>query len=89
MLLRVATVTAIIGAFGTIGSASPWPAAAGMQCSKGYYKAASGDCVHKPVCTPSPPPGATGQCVDGCFTFSEDPNDDDTCHGRGGLQKSF
>jgi hypothetical protein len=38
-------------------------------------------------CAPSPPPGATGQCVDGCFTFSEDPNDDDTCHGRGGLQK--
>jgi hypothetical protein len=87
MLLRVATVIAIIGAFGTIGSASP--ASAVMQCSKGYDKAASGDCVHKPVCAPSPPPGATGQCADGCFTFSEDPNADDTCHGRGGLQKAF
>lgn len=60
-----------------------------MQCPKDYYKAASGHCVHKPVCTPSPPPGATGQCADGCFTFSEDPNDDDTCHGHDGLLKAF
>jgi len=87
MFLRVATLTAVAVASAAIGSASP--ANAGMQCSEGYYKAASGHCVHKPVCTPSPPPGATGQCVDGCFTFSEDPNDDDTCHGRGGLLKAF
>lgn len=87
MFLRVATLIAVTVASATIGSASP--ANAVMHCSKGYYKAASGDCVHKPVCAPSPPPGATGQCVDGCFTFSEDPNDDDTCHGRGGLLKAF
>jgi len=86
MLLRLATLIAVLAASAAIGATSP---ANAVQCSKGYYKAASGDCVHKPVCAPSPPPGATGQCVDGCFTFSEDPNDDDTCHGRGGLQKAF
>lgn len=65
------------------------PANAVMQCSKGFYKAASGDCVHRPVCTPPAPPGATAECADGCFTFSEDPTDDDTCHGRGGVKHAL
>ena len=58
---------------------------AAMQCSKGYYKAASGDCVHRPVCGVStPPPGATARCPDGCYTFSENPDEDYTCHGHNG-----
>jgi hypothetical protein len=32
-------------------------------------------------------PGATAQCADGCYTFSENPTDDDTCHGRGGVKQ--
>ena len=24
-------------------------------------------------------------CADGCYTFSEDPTDDDTCDGHGGV----
>jgi xanthine/CO dehydrogenase XdhC/CoxF family maturation factor len=87
MFLRVATLIAVTLVSAAVGTASP--AAAVMHCSKDYYKAVSGDCVHKPVCTPSRPPGATGQCADGCFTFSEDPDDEHACHGRGGLQKSF
>jgi hypothetical protein len=83
----IGTLIAITVAFPAIGMASP--ANAAMQCPKGFYKAASGDCVHRPVCTPSPPPGATAQCADGCFTFSEDPTDDDTCHGRGGVKQAF
>ena len=73
MLLCAAFAVAAATAVGTIWAASP--ANAVVQCSKGFYKAASGDCVHRPVCTPAPPPGATAECADGCFTFSEDPTD--------------
>ncbi|UQX10263.1 DUF3761 domain-containing protein [Candidatus Mycobacterium methanotrophicum] len=84
MLLRVATLVAVAIASAVIGSTSP--ANAVMQCSKGYYKAASGDCVHRPVCgVPSPPPGATAKCADGCYTFSETLDGDSTCHGHGGV----
>jgi hypothetical protein len=58
-----------------------------MQCREGYYKAASGDCVHRPVCgVSSPPAGATAQCADGRYTFSEDPDEDYSCHGHGGVK---
>jgi Protein of unknown function (DUF3761) len=87
MLRRAAFAVAAAIAIGTSWAASP--AYAVMQCSKGFYKAASGDCVHRPVCTPAPPPDATAECADGCFTFSEDPTDDDTCHGRGGVKRVF
>jgi hypothetical protein len=86
LFVRLSLCSAVT--LGAIWTASP--ANAVMQCSKDYYRAASGHCVHKPVCTPAPPPGATAQCADGCFTFSEDPTDDDTCHGpRGGVAKIF
>ncbi len=40
----------------------PWPASADTSCHSGYYRAASGDCVHRPVCgVSSPPQGATAQ----------------------------
>lgn len=85
MFVRVSLCTAV--AVGTLWTASP--ADTVMQCREGYYKAASGHCVHRPVCAPAPPPGATAECGDGCFTFSEDPTDDDTCHGRQGVMKIF
>ena len=81
MSIRVAVLIAVTVASAVIGTASP--ANSAMQCSKGYYKAASGDCVHRPICNvTSPPPGATVQCPDGCYSFSENPSDDDTCHGH-------
>jgi len=85
MLVRVGLCVAVV--IGTIWTASP--ADAVMQCREGYYKSASGDCVHRPVCTPTPPPGAAAQCGDGCFTFSEEPSDENTCHGRQGVAKIF
>jgi hypothetical protein len=63
------------------------PTSAAMLCREGYYKAASGDCVHRPVCgVSSPPPGSSAQCADGCYTFSENPDEDYTCHGHGGVK---
>jgi hypothetical protein len=77
----------ISAAFVTLGTTvavvSAPPASA---CPSGYYKAASGDCVHRPICGVSAPPqGATAHCVDGCYTFSEEPSEDYTCHGHGGV----
>ncbi|ORA09861.1 DUF3761 domain-containing protein [Mycobacterium arosiense] len=77
-------IAATIAALGITSIVRAAPASA---CSSGYYKAASGHCVHRPVCAPTPPPGATAECVDGCYSFSENPDEDDTCHGRGGVQR--
>jgi hypothetical protein len=70
----VAATLSILGTTAAIASVPPASA-----CSSGYYKAASGDCVHRPVCgVSSPPPGVTARCADGCYTFSENPAEDDT-----------
>jgi hypothetical protein len=85
MSVRIAApIAATIATIAAMGIALAPPANA---CPSGYYKAASGDCVRRPVCTPTQPPGATALCGDGCWSFSENPNEDDTCHGRGGVQR--
>jgi Protein of unknown function (DUF3761) len=80
----VAFIAATIATLGTTAIVLASPANA---CPSGYYKAASGDCVHRPICGVSTqPPGATALCNDGCWSFSEHPGDDDTCHGHGGVK---
>jgi Protein of unknown function (DUF3761) len=65
-----------------------WPASAETSCHKDYYHAASGDCVHRPVCgVSSPPQGATALCNDGCYSFSENADMDETCSRHGGTKK--
>jgi len=84
MSVRIAAV--IAAAVATLGTTAITLAPPASACPSGYYKAASGDCVHRPVCnSPTQPPGATAVCADGCYTFSEHPNDDYTCHGHGGV----
>ena len=42
--------------------------------SQGYYRAASGDCVHRPVCgVSSPPQGATALCTTGATHSARTP----------------
>jgi Protein of unknown function (DUF3761) len=86
MFLRAVLIAAAIAmAVGptVIGSSSP---ASVQACSEDYYRAASGHCVHRPICgVPTQPPGGTALCADGCWSFSEHPDDDDTCHGHGGV----
>jgi Protein of unknown function (DUF3761) len=83
MFLRAVLIAAAAIAAIPIGSAPP--ANSVMECPQGYYRAASGDCVHRPVCgVPSPPAGATAKCADGCYSFSEHPYDDETCNRHGG-----
>ncbi|MCV7381455.1 DUF3761 domain-containing protein [Mycobacterium alsense] len=89
MYLSVRIVALIATALATIGTsmaiATAPPASA---CPSGYYKAASGDCVHRPVCgVATQPPGATALCNDGCWSFSENPSEDETCRGHQGTAR--
>ena len=64
------------------------PASFETGCPSGYYRAASGDCVHRPVCgVSSPPQGATALCNDGCYSFSENADMDETCSRNGGTKQ--
>jgi Protein of unknown function (DUF3761) len=84
MLFRATLIAAAI-AMTAIGSASP---ANAQSCPSGYYRAASGDCVHRPICgVTTQPSGATALCNDGCWSFSENADEDETCSRHGGTQK--
>lgn len=55
----------------------------GGSCSSDYYEASSGDCVHRPEAATSAPGGATAQCADGTYSFSEHRRG--TCSHHGGV----
>lgn len=80
MLSRAALVTA---AFVTAAAALT-PSA---YASPGCYTASSGDCVPYPQQGGSQPQGATAQCSDGSWSFSEHPHASGTCHGHGGVKQ--
>jgi Protein of unknown function (DUF3761) len=84
MFFRTTLIAAAI-AMAAIGLPSP---ANAQSCPEGYYRAASGHCVHLPVCgVTSPPAGATALCNDGCYSFSEHPYADETCSGHHGVNQ--
>jgi hypothetical protein len=84
MFFRAVAVAAFV-VTGGISVASP---AEAQSCPKGYYRAASGDCVHRPICgLTTQPPGATALCNDGCWSFSENPDADETCSSHQGTAK--
>ncbi|OBB64223.1 DUF3761 domain-containing protein [Mycobacterium sp. 852014-50255_SCH5639931] len=80
MLLRAPLVAAVIAAAAG-GFAAP------AYSSPGCYTASSGDCVPYPQQGGSQPQGATAQCADGSWSFSEHPHASGTCHGHGGVQQ--
>jgi hypothetical protein len=49
-------------------------------CNSGYYKNASGKCVHSPSSTPA---GATAKCRDGTYSYSQHASG--TCSYHGGV----
>jgi nucleoside-diphosphate-sugar epimerase len=51
------------------------------DCPRGFYLAASGNCVERPDRNPY---GATALCGDGLFSHSEHPGDYRTCSWRYG-----
>jgi len=77
----------------------PPPAAAGPQapapqappsqdsasCGDGYYRNVDGNCISRPVQSDEQPAGATAQCRDGSYSFSQ--NRQGTCSGHGGVAR--
>lgn len=55
----------------------------GASCGADSYINADGNCVHRPVAAPSAPSGATAQCKDGTYSFSQ--HRQGTCSGHGGV----
>ena len=53
------------------------------ESSSDYYTNVDGNQVHRPVFTPSAPSGASAQCRDGSYSFSQ--NRRGTCSGHGGV----
>jgi uncharacterized protein DUF3761 len=53
------------------------------SCGTDYYRNSDGVCVHRPVSSDTAPPGATAQCRDGTYSFSQ--HRSGTCSGHGGV----
>ncbi|WP_116267996.1 DUF3761 domain-containing protein [Mycobacterium marinum] len=85
MFLRVVLTAAAITAAPAVLAAPAYanPTTPSPPC----YIASSGDCVPYPQQGGSQPPGATAQCADGSWSFSEHPHSGGTCHGHGGVQR--
>jgi hypothetical protein len=61
----------------TTAQAAPAPA----ECGADYYRNSDGNCVHRPSDNPS---GATAQCKDGTYSYSQ--HRSGTCSGHGGVK---
>jgi hypothetical protein len=62
------------------------PATTPGPCAADYYRNSNGVCVHRPVKTQgSVPQGATAQCRDGSYSFSQ--HRSGTCSHHGGVAK--
>ena len=67
----------------TVGTyVAPAPPAA-PTCSSGTYVNSAGDTVCRPEAASSAPAGATAQCVDGAYSYSQSRRG--TCSGHGGV----
>ena len=53
------------------------------DCGGDYYINSSGNCVHRPEQAPAAPAGATAQCTDGSYSFSQHRRG--TCSYHGGV----
>ena len=63
-------------ALGSIAQAQP-------SCGPEQYLNSSGNCVHRPEQAKRPPEGATAQCRDGTYSFSQ--HRQGTCSHHGGV----
>jgi hypothetical protein len=91
--VAVTTPPAVPTVAGTgIAPATPAPTKAkattkapAVHCGADYYVNSSGICVHRPVTTPAAPAGATAECQDGTYSFSQ--HRQGTCSHHGGVKR--
>jgi hypothetical protein len=65
----------------TVHAAPPQPA----DCAADEYRNVDGVCVHRPESADQPPAGATAQCNDGTYSFSQ--HRSGTCSHHGGVRR--
>ena len=53
-------------------------------CGAGYYRNVDGNCVPRPAPAPAHPAGATAQCNDGTYSYSQ--HRQGTCSHHGGVR---
>ena len=79
----VARVTTTVKAVAApVATAPPVTATA---CPNGTYVNAAGNTVCRPAASDAPPPGATAQCRDGDYSYSQSRSG--TCSGHGGVAR--
>ncbi|GAA0609142.1 hypothetical protein GCM10010174_28040 [Kutzneria viridogrisea] len=61
------------------------PQPAQTACGANEYRNVDGNCVHRPEAAPGPPAGATAQCKDSTYSFSQ--HRQGTCSGHGGVSR--
>lgn len=61
------------------------PASQAFACPSGYYQNSKGRCVHRPVSANRAPSGASAQCRDGTYSFSQSRRG--TCSHHGGVAR--
>lgn len=66
---------------------TPAPVAAPKPktCAAGYYLNVDDNCISSPVAAPSTPAGATAECRDGTYSFSQ--HRSGTCSHHGGVAR--
>ncbi len=57
----------------------------GGSCTADEYRNVDGVCVPRPIQADAPPPGATAQCNDGTYSFSQ--HRSGTCSHHGGVRR--
>jgi hypothetical protein len=85
-LLHLAALAVLAFAIGPeLGLESPATARApsAAMCGGASYVNSSGHCVRRPVAAPRTPSGASAQCRDGTYSFSEHRRG--TCSHHGGV----
>jgi hypothetical protein len=81
-MVRIVLAIAAIALSLTGGAVVASPTAQ-ADCGPGDYTNSNGNCVQDPTQAPTAPPGATAQCRDGDWSFSQ--HHSGTCSGHGGV----
>lgn len=87
-MLKRNFVSAVLAAvvFGLVSPAAPSQALVQVpMCSANQYKNSYGKCVNRPRKAPRAPAGATAQCRDGSWSFSQ--HRSGTCSHHGGVSR--
>jgi resuscitation-promoting factor RpfB len=74
-----------VTSIGTYVAPAPAPAPVAQDCPNGTYVNSSGNTVCSPYASTAAPAGATAQCVDGTYSFSQ--HHSGTCSSHGGVSQ--